>query len=173
MRGRPGRAITPCGEGRLTPANAGTTARSRCSVRPDEAHPRECGDDVDLALRLVQDEGSPPRMRGRLYSPGRGWFGDRLTPANAGTTRYRPSRAWQKGAHPRECGDDAATLFLSIYRSGSPPRMRGRRAPHRGRRPRPAGSPPRMRGRPGQAPAGVFGRGLTPANAGTTSKRNR
>ncbi len=86
-------------------------------------------------------------MRGRLYEPLSNKERQRLTPANAGTTRDTIRKALPERAHPRECGDDAGISSGYLTRLGSPPRMRGRHRPTRTRR-------GRCR--------------LTPANAGTT-----
>ena len=148
MRGRLGVSAASATAAWLTPANAGTTrpllfARSRA-----RAHPRECGDDVQLRDAFRRVFGSPPRMRGRRRErripPSHGG----LTPANAGTTLRGLKRQWHSAAHPRECGDDTMTLALASLSAGSPPRMRGRRMA-RSRR--------------------MAARRLTPANAGTTS----
>ena len=134
----------------LTPANAGTTTRCFERCLWSQAHPRECGDDLSPALRLVSLRGSPPRMRGRHGRCRRPEFRPRLTPANAGTTASSAPRGWCLAAHPRECGDD------SIVRR----RMRCH-----------SGSPPRMRGRPTVGTTTVATHWLTPANAGTTRRR--
>ncbi len=147
MRGRPRLVVLRLDNGRLTPANAGTTRIGVLTSRPFGAHPRECGDDRLRSVLGMRRAGSPPRMRGRhrLSEPGHHRGG--LTPANAGTTSCA-AFSWCLGqAHPRECGDDS-NLLGRVYAG--------------------PGSPPRMRGRHGRAPCGRGGRGLTPANAGTT-----
>ena len=83
-------------------------------------------------------------IRGRWYTSR-----SRLTPANAGTTRYVAMAARRHGAHPRECGDDLTGGVAPPLTRGSPPRMRGRRGRRRERR---------------------AVRWLTPANAGTTAE---
>ena len=74
------------GQGRIIPADAGSTMifRAICSSRPD--HPRGCGEHV-LGVRLpLLVVGSSPRMRGALgqVQPGDGW--PRIIPADAGST---------------------------------------------------------------------------------------
>ena len=151
MRGRPSidrRRRVPA---RLTPANAGTTGDRRGGVGARWAHPRECGDDVEIANTLQNQIGSPPRMRGRPTTAPYGEGIPRLTPANAGTTLCDVAAMFCCSAHPRECGDDFFECCLDAGHCGSPPRMRGRRPGAVGAH---------------RAP------GLTPANAGTTHSRN-
>ena len=147
MRGR--RMARPSGspKNRLTPANAGTTLRTRLISTLRWAHPRECGDDPIALATLTQTAGSPPRMRGRLGKILDPDPGGRLTPANAGTTSQLQAWGGAREAHPRECGDDSNGRIESGDKLGSPPRMRGRHRNHLFR---------------------LGGCRLTPANAGTT-----
>ena len=169
-RGRPTeRQQRVSGRG-LTPACAGTSAKSP-------------------AAPLV-DEGSPPRARGRLsggqLEPSR--LG--LTPACAGTSPAGAPTRLRHGAHPRVRGDVPTPPQVEAPTAGSPPRARGRRSldsltrgtcgltpacagTSRGKDRnigRTEGSPPRARGRLGCRQGVHPARGLTPACAGTSGK---
>ena len=147
MRGRQELAAAGGHPGRLTPANAGTTPARPRWRRCGRAHPRECGDDSSALIEDPTLRGSPPRMRGRRRPIQNAIRISRLTPANAGTTRRLLRPVADPQAHPRECGDDLGRAARMRNKSGSPPRMRGRRR---------CGTMPRLTSR------------LTPANAGTT-----
>ena len=71
-------------------------------------------------------DGSSPRVRGRpdteRVRPGE----PGLIPASAGQTRARRMSSSTVGAHPRECGADAAQSSRTKRTCGSSPRVRGR-----------------------------------------------
>ena len=147
MRGPPCRSCFSRLSARITPANAGTTFWDDQGDRLDRDHPRECGDHRRSCVRWRRSVGSPPRMRGPHERGLADARDDRITPANAGTTRVAVSISARPRDHPRECGDHGQHRHASSKNSGSPPRMRGPLAHTR---------------------AGVAVGGITPANAGTT-----
>ena len=108
-------------------------------------HPRICGEKWDKLPSETKQKGSPPRMRGKgacnqAVCPDNG-----ITPAYAGKSsacRRTLSAGWD---HPRICGEKAEMGGFIPRFSGSPPRMRGKVLPDRGR---------------------VLGVGITPAYAG-------
>ena len=134
----------------LTPAWAGTAPRFGPRFPGLRAHPRVGGDGSSMAVRSERCRGSPPRGRGRRWAdhfyPDRGG----LTPAWAGTAAIGHRVCPFLGAHPRVGGDGGDPKAGIGARQGSPPRGRGR--------PRRASDPPR-------------GLGLTPAWAGTATRR--
>ena len=97
--------ITP---GRLTPACAGKTTDFKRATGKKKAHPRVCGENR-LCLRInVHPE----------------W----LTPACAGKTSMgRPAQSLAP-AHPRVCGENVIWPVFVFAKSGSPPRVRGKRS---------------------------------------------
>ena len=118
----------------LTPACAGTSHHAGPGGAAIGAHPRVRGDVAAATVCQRGHEGSPPRARGRLHEPGPPGGGPGLTPACAGTSRWKAYDPKWLGAHPRVRGD--------VKRRG-------------GRGPAVAGSPPRARGRPAcRTPAG-------------------
>ena len=134
----------------ITPAYAGKSKNTCTSVVFDQDHPRVCGEKVPAIRRFAQIMGSPPRMRGKghripLRHPLQG-----ITPAYAGKSsacRRTLSAGWD---HPRICGEKAEMGGFIPRFSGSPPRMRGKVLPDRGR---------------------VLGVGITPAYAGKSPAR--
>ena len=147
MRGRRLVVATGDRDDGLTPAYAGKTPPQRATTVRSSAHPRVCGEDGAVGGKQASSLGSPPRMRGRpegvwgcICSPG-------LTPAYAGKTRAGRGLLLPRWAHPRVCGEDRSIVKGIMDRTGSPPRMRGRRRRSSGR---------------------WRGRGLTPAYAGKT-----
>ena len=110
---------------RLTPAWAGRTGRSRCSVAFARAHPRVGGADQPFVHLRMEQQGSPPRGRGGPRSTSRSRPARWLTPAWAGrTTGGSPTPACQ-AAHPRVGGADKYSNGRGHDRAGSPPRGRG------------------------------------------------
>ncbi len=90
MRGKPGRVCYKSENRRITPADAGKTPKTldRAAKRGD--HPRGCGENMSNGVIEFEDDGSPPRMRGKLHC-GIGYdIRFRITPADAGKTRSPP-----------------------------------------------------------------------------------
>ena len=67
-------------------------------------------------------------MRGKPIWKAASGRGIGITPADAGKTKSPPGgirRAWD---HPRGCGENLPTASIKHFRTGSPPRMRGKPA---------------------------------------------
>ncbi len=113
----------------ITPARAGSTARSGRAGAPSRDHPRSRGEhDVDAQQREVFG-GSPPLARG---APGHGASQRRrpgITPARAGSTTWRRAPRTSGGDHPRSRGEHTAPTGEGELGRGSPPLARG--APRR------------------------------------------
>ena len=73
----------------ITPAYAGKRPCMIMATTPAKDHPRVCGEKLLLALRSVAEEGSPPRMRGKVDSFKAETKDDRITPAYAGKREIR------------------------------------------------------------------------------------
>ena len=130
-------------------------------------------------------------MRGKLSVSNIFCGEPRITPADAGKTMLFRGAALSSGDHPRGCGENCIVSGASAVVKGSPPRMRGKLESRctcwhlRRDHPRGCGencqsdtttrcgrgSPPRMRGKRRnhvrRQPLG----GITPADAGKTSRR--
>ena len=86
-----------------------------------------------------------------FHFPLRPWFFF-VSPAYAGKSSFKASIAWASRDHPRVCGEKELRQAIAVQHIGSPPRMRGKVLPDRGR---------------------VLGVGITPAYAGKRLKRSR
>ena len=145
-----------------------------------------CEEKVTGIRSQTINEGSPPRVRGKVRQHLESRQSVGITPACAGK-RARPSPCRsQSRDHPRACGEKRVGSLASVGLSGSPPRVRGkacrcppldtnqRITPARAEKSgslrvvplRSTGSPPRVRGKGGFGfPVGLS-LGITPAYAG-------
>ena len=89
-------------------------------------HPRACGEKYDVAVQKTDDEGSPPRVRGKAthLQEFLSFFG--ITPARAGKSSCQADNESMFWDHPRACGEKQALALADIYEGGSPPRVRGK-----------------------------------------------
>ena len=147
MRGAPYRRPGTSAGRRIIPADAGSTRSQPLAIVLPRDHPRGCGehehDDV-LSSDLL---GSSPRMRGALYRDNAFPGGNRIIPADAGSTGFAIGAVLMFADHPRGCGEHSASSVSARMRAGSSPRMRGARAMY----------------------CKAFGRpGIIPADAGST-----
>ena len=133
VRGKPPITIRVHDRERLIPACAGKTTFSNMITYSVSAHPRVCGENCPAQARRSERPGSSPRVRGKPARRGPAGLRRGLIPACAGKTRGRPGRAPPRGAHPRVCGENSRTPFRPPTGPGSSPRVRGKRAPHKGR----------------------------------------
>ena len=126
MRGKPGVRRGHASHIGITPARAGKTqpARDRQQRIPD--HPRACGENLTNFCSTMEENGSPPRVRGKQLprSKRTHWIG--ITPARAGKTPHQAP--WRSGTpdHPRACGENAYSCASAAPTLGSPPRVRGK-----------------------------------------------
>ena len=145
-----------------------------------------CGEKNNLRQAFAVQQGSPPRVRGKVvHRPGRRLrLG--ITPAYAGKSFFCDHGSLAKQDHPRACGEKTASSTSPGECKGSPPRMRGKvdcgtfeldsvgiTPAHAGKRMEKeylkqakTGSPPRMRGKGYQKIANELRLGITPAHAG-------
>ena len=112
---------------RLIPACAGKT-RPRAGNHPaTPAHPRVCGENSRAALYPAMRVGSSPRVRGKPRRQHHHLPPRRLIPACAGKTASSPRIARPRRAHPRVCGENIFKWHRRSRRTGSSPRVRGKR----------------------------------------------
>ena len=131
----------------ITPACAGKTAcRSREGGITGD-HPRVCGENVFKEQESKELEGSPPRVRGKLFSTASSPSQSGITPACAGKTFCVRFRQAVPRDHPRVCGENIG--INKAYRASK-------------------GSPPRVRGKPKWSQKKKVAAGITPACAGKT-----
>ena len=113
---------------RITPADAGKTRQQKTAPPAGQDHPRGCGENFHFVSPSVFFEGSPPRMRGKLYVVNETSANVGITPADAGKTLQIITFYPRKQDHPRGCGENRITQKDKWTVKGSPPRMRGKRA---------------------------------------------
>ena len=111
---------------RITPACAGKSKLRNRTQHIRRDHPRVCGEKLQAEQAATIQQGSPPRVRGKVIGIHPLVFLTGITPACAGKSgclyRYR-FRAWD---HPRVCGEKPYCWGSKIMELGSPPRVRGK-----------------------------------------------
>ena len=127
MRGKLHSSLTSSKRQRITPADAGKTAKIKILCCSHRDHPRGCGENRNVIEFENRLPGSPPRMRGKLYGVYFGSGGLRITPADAGKTCVRAHSGVTGRDHPRGCGENERIDAMLKPCPGSPPRMRGKR----------------------------------------------
>ena len=113
----------------ITPAYAGKSAASVCPVTFTRDHPRVCGEKRPEPGTGRQQEGSPPRMRGKVWCAELRRISERITPAYAGKSIVDSRNMTGNGDHPRVCGEKLECGAAGYCYLGSPPRMRGKAPP--------------------------------------------
>ena len=113
---------------RITPACAGKTTPTRSCLCRRWDHPRVCGENSRLSSCAHSVRGSPPRVRGKLLETLTHKLDGRITPACAGKTHPTDSGVRRFWDHPRVCGENVVDVIRGIFGTGSPPRVRGKRA---------------------------------------------
>ena len=108
MRGKPESTVPTTLAWGLIPAHAGKTSRRLPSPGPLRAHPRACGENKAGVPKEAVDEGSSPRMRGKLYLALQGHLLIGLIPAHAGKTQLDSGTRRRTTAHPRACGENVS-----------------------------------------------------------------
>ena len=114
------------GHHRITPACAGKREKGLWRFCEYKDHPRVCGEKDCHATSSFFTEGSPPRVRGKVYSKGVGQIYSGITPACAGKRPACPAESALVEDHPRVCGEKARCRMVSRDITGSPPRVRGK-----------------------------------------------
>ena len=126
MRGKvSGFVILVCAK-RITPAYAGKSSGTVRGTLRSRDHPRLCGEKL-LRLKLPDGfQGSPPPMRGKVFSQHRKYNSNRITPAYAGKSAVVELLLITRQDHPRLCGEKPFSQDIFPPVPGSPPPMRGK-----------------------------------------------
>ena len=130
MRGARPISLVSSSRGGIIPADAGSTKKRSQSQRTTEDHPRRCGEHSPFKCVSVYSEGSSPQMRGAPDFVGFLDEGDRIIPADAGSTAFPASRSSWKWDHPRRCGEHFNMGPILESMGGSSPQMRGAHSGH-------------------------------------------
>ena len=130
----------------ITPACAGKSFVCCPRLLFDWDHPRVCGEKLFQSplLRLplgsppvcgekskfykmaMENQGSPPPVRGKEGLFGRQAPPPRITPACAGKSCPPPAPTFTRRDHPRVCGEKCPPGKFFFMTVGSPPRVRGK-----------------------------------------------
>ena len=126
VRGKEFYKCRGCGQVGITPACAGKS----CTLQPRNCatwdHPRVCGEKVRGYVKIWNEWGSPPRVRGKVTKRRYADCACGITPACAGKSRTELCGKTGKKDHPRVCGEKAKHSSEMKKPSGSPPRVRGK-----------------------------------------------
>ena len=128
MRGKPFTPQMQYSPPGITPAGAGKTGSRLDTLLTAQDHPRRCGENLSLGLRLLHTLGSPPQVRGKLHLPPHRSALRRITPAGAGKTVRVIVRVHSNKDHPRRCGENYSNANAITCPTGSPPQVRGKPA---------------------------------------------
>ena len=106
VRGKRAKAYRMLQRGRLIPAGAGKTSKTRRASAGRSAHPRRCGENDGNGQYIAGGPGSSPQVRGKLNFSGQNTLPLRLIPAGAGKTHTSDEKGVFDAAHPRRCGEN-------------------------------------------------------------------
>ena len=126
MRGKVPAWLFPVKSKRITPAYAGKSILELSNLKMHGDHPRLCGEKRFRSTKRAAFQGSPPPMRGKVYSLTRFSSCSRITPAYAGKSYSRVRLRRGFGDHPRLCGEKFRQIGNGLEAYGSPPPMRGK-----------------------------------------------
>ena len=110
----------------ITPAYAGKSTNKNGGKRNERDHPRLCGEKRTAVQQLVNHEGSPPPMRGKVFQKCPIKIAAGITPAYAGKSTASDALPVFPWDHPRLCGEKEKIAKTSRIDLGSPPPMRGK-----------------------------------------------
>ena len=75
---------------------------------------------------MLAPEGSPPRVRGKVFARLIVFAAGGITPACAGKSRATQAQSASHQDHPRVCGEKGSGDGKAVHAPGSPPRVRGK-----------------------------------------------
>ena len=109
---------------RITPACAGKTVFLVQMMKHHQDHPRVCGKSVVAMFKACEMPGSPPRVREKHDIATFFNYYHGITPACAGKANMSRFIFAVSRDHPRMCGKNVPSVFISLTSVGSPPRVR-------------------------------------------------
>ncbi len=125
VRGTGRRVPTLHSTRRFIPACAGNSLLKQSLYVRITVHPRVCGEQMGSAFVGAVDVGSSPRVRGTVIVLVGSLVIDRFIPACAGNRPWNIRRISPVPVHPRVCGEQRLTDFVTCPLAGSSPRVRG------------------------------------------------
>ena len=126
MRGKVIPMPSSSGMSWITPAYAGKSRFAHYGERGERDHPRLCGEKSEPENCDMNNQGSPPPMRGKALKTMPKQKRCRITPAYAGKSVQHVIIWLINRDHPRLCGEKPIIQVNIIYLIGSPPPMRGK-----------------------------------------------
>ena len=126
VRGKAGGCRTAAASSGITPAYAGKSLLNTDNTTAARDHPRACGEKPPSCPEMSTNEGSPPRMRGKVGLLHGHIIAIGITPAHAGKRRSIGRLSQPTRDHPRVCGEKCSSVRSASHRRGSPPRVRGK-----------------------------------------------
>ena len=126
MRGKVRQVFDTLDDSRITPAYAGKSGISDKLLSSWQDHPRLCGEKQAEREEIEKRQGSPPPMRGKVFSRFICDIFERITPAYAGKSQAGSFSAGDNQDHPRLCGEKLLDVNSQKMPLGSPPPMRGK-----------------------------------------------
>ena len=111
---------------RITPAYAGKSVLCNHLLCQRKDHPRLCGEKSEPENCDMNNQGSPPPMRGKENPVTLEKIPLRITPAYAGKSRDSGVVVAVIRDHPRLCGEKFRIHLFITCQPGSPPPMRGK-----------------------------------------------
>ena len=126
VRGKAHRHRVPEDPPGITPACAGKRLHPVLHPRWSWDHPRVCGEKQILKIIAKGQQGSPPRVRGKVQHCPHGRQRNGITPACAGKSPFARGSLPHLRDHPRVCGEKRDWRLLLVQAVGSPPRVRGK-----------------------------------------------
>ena len=105
MRGKVAAAVPALFLRGITPACAGKSLLNTDNTTAARDHPRVCGEKPPSCPEMSTNEGSPPRMRGKVLKLQNALKKFRITPAYAGKRPRTLLAGSSSRDHPRVCGE--------------------------------------------------------------------
>ena len=127
VRGKPGAARPPPKGAGYIPARAGEALRRSRRTGRKRVHPRACGGSRRASLTGYPRPGTSPRVRGKRAAARCSFRASRYIPARAGEAGVGDGHYAGCEVHPRACGGSRRTRRSRQARSGTSPRVRGKR----------------------------------------------
>ena len=110
----------------ITPACAGKSNAITALTGAQKDHPRMCGEKSGTVGEGEEIPGSPPHVRGKVFSGLFVLVVVGITPACAGKRLDKGGFRSPNRDHPRMCGEKSMLNVVAIMGRGSPPHVRGK-----------------------------------------------